>query len=285
VPPSPSQGSVSPSGKFTPAPMPPPGTNRFIPRSAAEAESALKQALSVRQTGSNTFQIGPVEFDKQLRAVSLPARVAIRTQAVEYALVNEKGKGYESLLTTEAAPAEVHVAFLLLGVAQVPVAGDFNKAAPVPDTNSLRIDVAWELGGKPTTNALCDLISLMDEPPSPAEQGKRRSPHPMPARTWLYNGSVFDDFGFAAQREGSIIAMIRDSAALVNNPGEDRDNDKIHFPNMKLLPPEGTPVRVVLRLPEPVAAPARPRAPWESPITPLSTNRYVPESKASGVSH
>ena len=283
VPPAPSQGSVSPSGKFVPSQMLPPKNTGVAPQTPAEAESALKQALKVRQTGSNTFQIGQVELDKQLRTVSLAARMAVRTQAVEYALVNEKGKAYESLLITAATPSEVHVAFLLLGVSQVPVAGDFNKAATVPDTNSLRIEVAWEENGRPRTNALCDLISLVDEPQAPADQRKEPSARPMPSRQWLYNGSVFDDLGFAAQREGSIIAVIRDSAALVNNPGEDRDNDRVHFPNTKLLPPEGAPVRLVLRLPERVLPPVPPKAPWDSPITPLSTNRYVPEPGAPKV--
>jgi hypothetical protein len=90
---------------------------------------------------------------------------------------------------------------------------------------------------------------------------------------WLYNGSTFDAFGFAAQREGSIISVIRDEAALVNNPASDRDNDKVHLPQAKLLPPEGWPVRVVMRLRAPPSPPAEPLPPWVSPITPLRTNR------------
>jgi hypothetical protein len=73
-------------------------------------------------------------------------------------------------------------------------------------------------------------------------------------KQWLYNGSVFDRGGFAAQREGSYIALIRDPSALVNNPGADRDNDRIHFPNAELLPPEGSPVRVIFHLPKRPAA-------------------------------
>ncbi len=266
MPPPASDVSVSPSDKFTPAPMPA-STNGNPHLTPAQRESAMKQALNLRQTGSNSFQIGLVEFDKRLRTVSLSARVAIRTQAVEYALVNQKGKAYESLLTTEAAPSDVHIAFLLLGVNRVPVDGVFNTAASVPQTNSLQIDVVWENNGKPTHAALCDLMCLMDE-------GNERPPRPLGSRAWLYNGSVIDDFGFDAQREGSIIAVIRDSAALINNPAEDRDNDRIHFPNTKLLPAEGSLVRIVLHLPEQIAPPVRhPPAPsGVTPITPLSTN-------------
>jgi len=281
LPPTPSQGNISPSGKFVAGPkMLPPMDSRNAARTAAEAESALKQALNVRQTGSNTFQIGQVEFDKLRRIVSLPAQVAVRTQAVEYALVNNKGKGYESLLTTVAAPAEVHVAFLLLGASQVPVNGDLNKAATVPATNSLRIEVMWEQNGKLRTDSLCDLICLAAGPESPADRRTEAVARLMPSRQWLYNGSLFDEFGFAAQREGSIISVIRDSTALVNNPGEDRDDDQIHFPNAGLLPPEGAQVRVVMRLPEPVVHPPPPPPAGASPVTPLSTNLYIPEAGA-----
>jgi hypothetical protein len=257
-----SQSSVSPSGKF----MASPGVllsslGSTTPLTAAEAESTLKQALNVRQTGSNTFRIGSVEFDTRFRTVILPARLAVRTQAIEYALVNEKGKAYESLFTTEAGPSEVHVAFLLLGVSQVPVGGDFNKPATVPLTNALSIEVAWEENGRPRTNALCDLIRLVEEPRFPPDHANESPARPMPARQWLYNGSVFDVSGFAARREGSIIAVIRDSAALVNNPGKDRDNDHIHYPNTKLLPPEGSPVRILLRVLDRAVSAAGPRPP------------------------
>ncbi len=53
---------------------------------------------------------------------------------------------------------------------------------------------------------------------------------------WLYNGSQFDQWGFEAQREGSLVTLIREPAALVNNPGSDRDNDLVHFPNVRILP-------------------------------------------------
>jgi len=106
---------------------------------------------------------------------------------------------------------------------------------------------------------------------SPKDPGQ-----PMSLDRWLYNGSEFDRWGFAAQREGSLVALIRDPAALVNNPGPDRDNDQIHFPNAAVLPAKGTLVRVILRLPEPAAPPPPISYPGVTPITPLSTNWHDP---------
>ena len=265
VPPNLAQGSISPSGKFMAAVS---GTtsNALPAKTPAEAEAALRQALHVQWLGSNTFRLGQVEFDKEQRTVTLPARICIRTQIVEYALVTQQGKAYESLLTTEASPADVHLAFLLLGVIPVQLGGEFNQPAPLPETNALRIEVRWETNGRPANFALSELIALTDERP---EQPAR----PLVLEKWLYNGSVFDQWGFAAQREGSIIALIRDPVALVNNPGSDRDNDKIHLPNQRLLPAEGCPVRVEFRLPQRPATPPPPAPRWISPITPLSTNQ------------
>jgi hypothetical protein len=91
---------------------------------------------------------------------------------------------------------------------------------------------------------------------------------------WLYNGSEFNPWGFAVLQEHSLIALIRDSTALVNNPGADRDNDQIHVPNAALLPAVGTPVEVVIRLSELPRPPITTPIPGMTPITPLSTNQF-----------
>jgi hypothetical protein len=268
VPPPTSQGTVNASGKFTPANFATAiSTNGNVPRTPAEAEAELNRALSFKQTGSNTFQIGRVEFDREKRTVTVPATVCVTNQILEYALVTTGGKTYESLLATAASPVDIHLALLLLGVSQVPILGDVKQPAPIPDTNALQIDVSWQTNGQVITVPLSKLIVFTDGHPESLGL-------PMSLDKWLYNGSQFDQWGFEAQREGSLVALIRDPAALVNNPGSDRDNDLVHFPNARILPEQGTPVSVILRLP--VVAPPPPPAPLPgvTPITPLSTNRF-----------
>ncbi len=238
APPAAGQGTVSPSGKFSLAPGL--GTHGAGIATPFEAEAALKKGLNVRQTGSNTFQIGRVEFNKLQRTVTVPARVNLRTQIVEYALVTEQGKAYESMLTTQASPADVHLAFLLLGVSPAVLSGDFRQPLHVPETNAVGIEVGWETNGKTLRAALSELLSLTNERAEPQSS--------MSVTQWFYNGSVFQGSGFAAQQEGSIISVIRDPSALVNNPAADCDNDKIHLPNAQRLPAEGSPVRVIFNL-------------------------------------
>src|SRR5512141_70990 len=90
----------------------------------AGTNASFSSGLIIRQTGSNIFEIGLVRLDGSLRTISLPARVRLRDEVVEYALVTEEGKGYESIFTTAARPADIHVAALLLGLGEVPVTGD-----------------------------------------------------------------------------------------------------------------------------------------------------------------
>jgi len=215
-----------------------------------EIEAALKKAVKVDQGNTNVFRIGLVELDKEKRTVSVKARVCLRTQVVEYALVTEKGKAYESLLTTEAAPADLHLAFLLLGIGQGDTGGEFGRPIAVPATNAVKIQVTWtNTNGQPVTHSLAELVVLA----TGQQLGK-----PMVLEKWFCNGSVFDSSGFAAQQEGSIVSLIRDPVALINNPAGDRDNDNIHFPNARLLPAEGAPVRIIFQLPPSgIAKPAR----------------------------
>jgi len=260
------QAVLSPSSKL---PSNPPGFQEESPLTTPqEIEASLKKALKVEQTGSNLFRIGKVELDKEKRTVSLTGRVCLRTQVIEYALVIDKGKAYESLLTTEAAPMDLHLAFVLLGAGEAEVGGKLGEALAVPATNAVGIELKWsDTNGQPVQHSLAELIVLATNLPA-------NSGNPMVLQKWLYNGSVFDAWGFAAQREGSIVSLIRDPVALINNPSGDRDNDNIHFPNPKLLPAEGWPVRIIFQLPEHSNA----RMPSDSqalapPIAPLSVPR------------
>ena len=51
-----------------------------------------------------------------------------------------------------------------------------------------------------------------------------------------------------AQREGSIVSLIADPNALVNNPRKDRENDELWIMNTEAIPPVGAPVRVSFTL-------------------------------------
>lgn len=178
------------------------------------------------------WKIGSVRIDPEARTVTIPAAVNMNRGTVEYALVTRTGKVHEALFATEATPAQIHMACVLLG----------GKAA--------EIAVTWETNGPRVTRPLAELVVCAADEPGKAAV-------PMTAGQWTYVGSRFDAAGFAAEREGSIIALISDPAALVTNPRPDQARDDIHSPNEKLLPGLKSPVKVILKFAPVAVAPGR----------------------------
>ncbi len=226
-PPNPTQGAIDSSGKFVPSGQP------EAPRSSVTPASLQQQAAAlIEKTGETTFRIGGVQCDRATKTISFSARINAREGLVEYALVTTKGKVHEALLATEVSPMHIHMAAILLGLAP-------RDEAPKPVPVS--IEVAWETNGPTRILALEELVALAHESP----QGKTGAT--LARRPWHYQGSVLDASGFAAEREGSIIAIISDSYALACNPRPGNDDDTLYSPNTALLPSNEMPITVSIR--------------------------------------
>lgn len=237
------ESTVSPSGKY--GPIVTPSTN------TAAALDSLKQQLDIQQTGSNTLRIGFVQIDSHQKTVRIPCRVNMHSNAVEYVLVYQTGKRHESIFYTEARPDQIHMASLLLGVVPTNFPSGYKQPCPIPASNEVEILVSWQKEGAPFSCPLDQMIVIRPETNGLPAWRLERTPSVtnFPTGKWYYNGSFFGPSAFQAQAEGSIISLIRDPAALVNNPHPDLDNDKIHFPNDALLPPDGTAVDLTFRFP------------------------------------
>lgn len=233
------QGAATEAGKFVPAR--PPDTQPAMTPEAAEKQ--LRAALKVEETAPGKFRIGRVKFEAATRTVSIPAEVHLRGGVIEYALTTEAGKAHEAMLTTKANPRDVFMACLLLGMKGAPLTGAAGEAMKIQPAEGVRVSVSWETNGPRKTLPLSSLLGLTKGAPD----GKMS---PMPENPWHFTGSRFYGSGpFAADVEGSVIALIRDDSALVNSPAPTRDDDDIHVPNTTALPAQGTPVTVILQLP------------------------------------
>ncbi|MBL9183948.1 MAG: hypothetical protein JNN17_17535 [Verrucomicrobiaceae bacterium] len=203
-------GKVAASGKFTPNATP----AAKGPASAEELKNAAQGYI--RELGRDELQIGSVRLNKRKRTISFPAKVAEKERPLEYALVHETGKTHEALFSTSAAVQDVHVAALLL---------DANGQAPV-------IEVTWRKHGGEAKVPLHELIGM--------KEGSLDA-------VWRYNGSVFIHGGFAASREGSLVALMNDPSALVNHPAAGAlMKDDVFFAQTAKLPPESVQVTVVM---------------------------------------
>jgi hypothetical protein len=65
---------------------------------------------------------------------------------------------------------------------------------------------------------------------------------------WIYNGSQINSEGFAAQQTGSIVSLIDDPEAIINNPLLRRDDDENWLVASNLVGQIKEPVEVVIIL-------------------------------------
>ena len=191
----------------------------------------------VIRLGPRLYSLGTLQIDTHRSTLSFPATVNLADSMIEYALVSTQGKTHESLLKTEVAPRDIHVACLLLGVKPSPDRGKPGRTLRTEAGSELNIEIVRiSLGGN-QTNRLEDWVQLAGKDPHATNA-------PFRLGAWAYTGSIMHSGHFIAQEEGSIISLIRDPAELINNPGPDRDNDEIHRTASEKLPPVGTPVTV-----------------------------------------
>ena len=192
----------------------------------------------VRQISPGRFQVGQVTLDKQSRSITFPAVINMTEAMIEYFVVTRDGKLHESLLRTDARPHDIHVAMLLLdakgaGADAVPE----DPLKPIPG-DPVIIEVSWKDKGQKRLRA--EELVFNTQTKSNLAKG-----------VWIYNGSRLENGAFLAEREGSIVSLITDPFALVNNPRSGRDNDDLCEVNTNAVPALDTPVEVKLILQSP----------------------------------
>jgi hypothetical protein len=212
----------------------------------------------LRQISRDIFQLGAVRLDKNRRTVQFPAQFNMKEGVVEYLLVDARGKSYESLLVTDTEPYYIHLAMLLIGAKGAPQTAAllnapsqaFHVNRPASATNlppipaiqgdPVTIELVWQAADGRKQLPAEDFITNLA-----TKTNASRGP-------WTYNGSRVYNGIFVAQREGSIVAMIDDIDAMVNNPRPGSDNDQIWQINSNAVPPTNTPVEVTFKLETPI---------------------------------
>ncbi len=207
-----------------------PGAEPVAPVPTASAASP------VREIRPGHFQIGQVRLDQQRREIRIPATVNLREGHIEYVLVAATGKTHESLLRTSAEPLHVQLAFVLLGAKGAgPADASTNPAVQIPG-EKVSASLTWVEAGR--TNHAEPTAFVLD----------RRTGAAVRPGSWVYTGSRVREDGFVAQIDGSILSLITDFDALINNPRPGREDDDNWIVRTNGLPPQNTSMEVVLRL-------------------------------------
>jgi hypothetical protein len=198
-------------------------------------------ALGQKEISPGVFEIGKVRVDKHKRTIEFPAVVNMREGLAEYFLVSTQGKVHESVLRTDLEPYQIHVAMLLLG--GKPAQTNFFAPDQPPAGEAITMEVSWK--GLLSTKRLAAEEMVFD----------RAKNKPMSKGPWTYNGSFQFEGVFVAQQAGSIISVIADPEALINNPRERRDDDDNWIINSKAMPAVETLVTVTIKVPRRAPSP------------------------------
>jgi len=212
----------------------------------APEEQAAPVKPSVEKIDETHFRIGTITFDQKTREIRFPGKVNMTEGQLEFLLVHENGKLHESLLMTDISPTALNLAFTLLRYPPsrelYPLPNDPGAAANVfPEVSTevraaarITVEVEWKENGKIRRFPANELIQHTVRNTS------------MPAGPWVYGGSEFEDGKYAPEISGDIIAIFTSSAALINYPGKDDDNDEVWIPYPKRVPAAGTDVAIII---------------------------------------
>ena len=180
---------------------------------------------------TNELRLGEVHVKPSALAVSFPAQVNQRTGLVEYLVVQETGKTHEAIFKTKVEAQQIHTAALL-----------FAEKAPGGTNSQPRVktvEVTWGDGADGKKFDAAELI---------LDKKKKRA---LGQTKWGYRGSRLVDGVFLAQRDGSIIAIMEDRDALIDQATPDASDDENWEPVTEKLPPVNTPVTITLTFEKP----------------------------------
>lgn len=217
-----------------PAVLPPPGMMQPPPIPAELPDRHTLRVSPVEQVSPGLYRVGDILINKKERTVSFPAEVNMDKGLLEYVLVRTGGKTHESLLRTRIEPYNLQVACLLLGIEGTSVPLAYQGAPETPKGDPVAL-----------------ILNLQTGAPSRPEQWMVKTvdgtSHDLQNMSWVFTGSLVSNGRFAAQAEGSIIAVYHDPAAMIDNASPGGESDEIWFVNEKSVPPVGTPVTITIK--------------------------------------
>lgn len=193
--------------------------------------------VPLKSIGPGLFQLGKVRLDKNKKSVTFPAVLNLSPGLIEYVVVTETGKIHESLVRTDVEPYQIHTAMLLLGAKGAGTNTFPEEADSKLPGDKVQVELSWkDSEGTGQRSPIEDFVYNQQQ-----NAAMSRGP-------WVYNGSRILEGTFIAQQDGSIVSLIADPDALINNPRPGRENDEIWQVRTNGLPPLNWPMEVTITL-------------------------------------
>ncbi len=197
----------------------------------------------VEKVGENRYRLGDIRFNGKTREIRVPTAINMREGILEYALVHGDGKIHESLLVTNIIPSQLQVVMKLChykdgegDVFDVFYPEDEKKgpAGAKQRGQSVALTVEWEVDGEHKAAPLSDWIF------------DRKRNAVMPNEPWVYSGSYLYEGDFAADMDGTLIAIYLYRGAMLNTMTDGSDDDERWLANAEKTPELGTEITLVI---------------------------------------
>ncbi len=209
-------------------------------------------ALALGSPPARVVKLKGIEFDLQAKRVTMEGRISLASGLVELLACVRGTKDYESVVALDCQPYDLHLGLLALGLKPgQPV--NRQEAGELPQGPPVTVRVEWKDGeGKTVSRRAEELILNI------------KTKQPMEETDWVFVGSRFvrdEDRGkevYAAALTGAVITTYHDPTTVLDNPHATGGDDTLFVVNQKLVPPAGTPVRVVVEPKKSTDAPPEP---------------------------
>lgn len=233
-----------------------------------EEKAAPDPKREIKKINENEFQIGKIHINKAKREASFGAGLNMTEGLIEYLLVTtQSNKVHETLFLTDISPLNLNIAMKLIGIKESKElfeimdeenwkpTGKFPEVTPEVHSASLvDIIIEWGEGEKKKSLPVHELIHHIDWPeetetPQPNQEfeTKELPLSVMEKGPWLSTGSYIHEGRFKAEVGGIILGIYTAEQAIVNFPGKDRKSGDVWIPNIKVAPPVGTVVKIIIK--------------------------------------
>jgi len=212
------------------------------PQAVSESESDTDTDTADAELAAILAGMG-VAYLPQKRRLEIAGHVNQQRGAIEVFACAPEGKTHEAVVVMDCVPSGVHAGLLALGLEPgEPAKLEGGEFVP-PHGAAVIVEVRWKDEGGVDRSARAEDWVL---------DGKAK--RSMPRVEWVFTGSTMqagsadpEDVAYAANFIQSIVTTYHDATAILENPLRAGSDDTIYQANEAAVPPERTPITVVLR--------------------------------------
>ena len=205
----------------------------------AEAAEPRRESIDevALRIGPGVYGIGNVTLYNATRTLTIPGRVNRQSGSIKLLACAPEGKTHESLLILDVDPIHLHNALLLLDLRYGRNLRFLGDPKP-PEGDPVELYVEWEDEEETIRHRAEDLVLDI--------VNMRTMPH----THWAFAGSRVMEGRFAASEDGTLITTYNDPNTILANPLETGAVEDIYEANPLMIPPEDTPITLILFAPE-----------------------------------